>query len=107
MYIYIYIYIYCKGLAAKQGSEEKQESLLKHIVRSDQLDPLRVATLRHNSPIPCLVSNRRPRLPRLTWAYGVYENIWIKHRYGTKQDFKADPDRSILKMEVDIHARTI
>jgi len=87
--------------------EEKQESLLKHIVRSDQLDPLRVATLRHNSPIPCLVSNRRPGRPRLTWAYGAYENIWVKHGYGTKQDFKADPDKSILKMEVDIHARTI
>ena len=87
--------------------EEKQEALLKHIVRSPNDDPLRVSTLTYNSPIPCRVANRRTGRPRQTWAYGVYESMWSKYGFGSADAFKSDPDKAIKSMESSIKQRII
>ena len=87
--------------------EQKQEALLKHLVRADSSDPLRMSTLRHNSPLPCPVINRRVGRPRDTWANSIYNNMWTKYHYGTASGFRANPDASILRMEAAIKSRTI
>ena len=87
--------------------EEKQEALLKHLVRAESSDPLRMSTLRFNSPLPCGVINRRVGRPRETWAHNVYSRMWSKYQYGSSFEFKTDPNTSIQKMEAAIQNRTI
>ena len=85
----------------------KQEALLKHIVRSPNEDPLRQCTLDFNRPTPFAIGKRRVGRPRLNWTVETYKRLFIKHGYGTAADFQDNPNRSIRAMENNIRLRTI
>ena len=87
--------------------EEKQESLLKHLVRAESNDPLRMSTLHFNFSLPCGVINRRVGRPRETWAHNVYGRMWSKYRCRSNSDFKSNPNAAMLNMEAAIKNRTI
>ena len=65
----------------------KQESLLKHIIRSPIHDPLRQATLNFNSSLPATPLLRRVGRPRTLWADAIYSRIW-KREYNTNNLYK-------------------
>ena len=85
----------------------KQESLLKHIVRAQNNNPMRETTLRHGSALPHTVANRRVGRPKKQWALQTYERIWCRHDFGNETQYKADTDGAILKMESCIRERAI
>jgi hypothetical protein len=59
--------------------QTRQESLLKHIVRSPNEDPLRQRTLEFNRPIPSQVPERRVGRPRLNWTTEEYKRTYFKN----------------------------
>ena len=85
----------------------RQESLLKHIVRCSNLDPMRETTLRYGSAMPRTIVNRRVGRPKQQWSTSVYQRLWIKNRFGTEEAFKSNIERSILTMEPSIRNKTI
>ena len=85
----------------------KQESLLKHIVRSPNEDPLRQATLSFNSPIPFTPSSRRVGRPRANWSWETYKRLYVNHNYGDADTWKLNPANAVRSMEADIKNRLI
>ena len=85
----------------------RQESLLKHIVRSSNEDPLRQCTLEYNRPIPFQVPKRRVGRPRLNWTNEGYKRIYLKNNLGIEQTWKADPHQAIWNMEAGIRNRSL
>ena len=77
----------------------KQESLLKHIVRSTNEDPLRQATLSFNSPIPFTPLSRRVGRPRANWSWETYKRLYVKHNYGNEDTWKTNPTNAVRGME--------
>jgi hypothetical protein len=87
--------------------QTRQESLLKHIVRSPNDDPLRQCTLEFNRPLPFQVPKRRVGRPRLNWTTEAYKRIYIKNNLGTLATWKADTPSAIWNMEADIRNRLL
>ena len=87
--------------------QTRQESLLKHVVRSTNDDPLRQCTLEFNRPTPFKVLKRRIGRPRLNWTSEAYKRIYIKSNRGTSETWKSDPSSAIWNMEADIRNRLL
>ena len=87
--------------------QTRQESLLKHVVRSPNEDPLRQCTLELNRPIPFQVPKRRVGRPRLNWTTEAYKRIYVKSHRGTPSTWKSDPHTAIWNMEADIRSRLL
>ena len=86
---------------------QKQESLLKHIVRLDSSDPLRQATLEHDTPLPKQPLQRRVGRPREHWADNVYKKMWTKYNFGVATQYKQDPNTCISPMSAKIMRKEI
>ena len=91
----------------RQYIYNKQEVLLKHVVRSANEDPLRQSTLRFNSPLPFAPSTRRVGRPRANWTWETYKRLYSKHNYRDEQTWKTNPAQAVQSMEADIQNRVI
>ena len=86
---------------------KKQETLLKHIVRLQNDDPLRQATLEPNSANPKQPVQRRVGRPRQQWVDNVYKRMWTSHCFGTADQYKQNPGTCIASMAPTIMRREI
>ena len=86
---------------------DKQQSLIKHIVRLPEEDPLRQCTLEPGSMTPYNVSNRRVGRPRGNWAWNAFERVFVDCNFGISEQFKQDPQGSLNRMEHSIRNRII
>jgi len=87
--------------------EDKQEALLKHLVRADPKDPLRQATFEPESILPVIYTKRRVGRPRKQWTMETYRRLYFKNKRGTPQVWKMNPFNAIHSMTSDIKNRTI
>ena len=87
--------------------ENKQEALLKHLVRADGSDPLKQATFEPESILPIIYTKRRVGRPRKQWTMETYRRIYFKHNRGTKQTWNLNPFAAIHSMTNDIKNRVI
>ena len=94
---------------AKFGTylENKQQSFVKHIARLPFYDPIRQCTLEIEGIKPIEVTNRRVGRPRQTWAYTAYQQMFVKHGFGTKQFFNANSNIGIDLMKEQIMNKEI
>ena len=90
-----------------QYLDKKQETLLKHIVRLPNDDPLRQASLESNTPNPKQPLLRRVGRPRQHWADSVYQKMWTRHGLGTADQYKRNPTTCIANMAPKIWSREL
>ena len=86
---------------------EKQEVLLKHVVRESPSSPLREAMLKYKSPLPVEPHIRRVGRPKVSWVHNVYERIWKKSKQGSLQTCRQDKNAAIRLMEPLIQNKSI
>jgi hypothetical protein len=87
--------------------EYKQEALLKHLVRADENDPLKMATFEPDTVVPRIYVKRRVGRPRKEWTVEAYKRLYLKHNYGTEDTWKIDSYANILKLITPIRNRQI
>ena len=87
--------------------EYKQEALLKHLVRADENDPLKMATFEPDTVVPRIYVKRRVGRPRKEWTVEAYKRLYLKHSYGTEETWKIDSYANILKLITPIRNRQI
>jgi len=87
--------------------QDKQKSLIKHIVRLPDEDPLRQCTLEPGSILPHVVHNRRVGRPRENWAWSAFEKVYVDSHFGIREQFKQDPPAALHAMEHSIRNRFV
>ena len=88
-----------------QYFDKTQKTLLKHIVRLPNDDPLRQASLESITPNPKQPLQRRVGRPRQHWADSVYQKMWTRHGLGTAEQYKQNPTTCIASMAPKIWRR--
>ena len=85
----------------------KQEALLKHVIRSPNDDPLRETMLLNSSPLPVVTENRRVGRPKCLWTDVVYKRIWNKTNLGGNFSYDENPKACIMKLAPPMTQRII
>ena len=86
---------------------EKQEVWVKHIIRSENGDPLRQCSFEPFAATPRCFPNRRVGRPRDKWAETIMKRIYVKHSYGSQEQFKMNPHVACASLRKDIMDKLI
>ena len=75
-------------------------SLLGHIIRSNDTDPLKMTIISPDSVLPALLLKKRVGKPRSTWWDRTAIFVWeyIKHEMGVDEPFNKDDDTQLLHL---------